>query len=487
MAEISFGGLATGLPTEELISGLMALERRPLERLETQKTTENDRLRAFGEFKSKLDDLRSAVGSLNITSAVRTSAVRIGGDAPFSATSNGAAPGSYDVSVAQLAQVQKTVSGGFASQSDPLGTGTVSFGEHTITLDESNNSLQGLASAINQISGKTGVQATVIHDGGNDKPYRLVLTGKDAETSFDSVLNLENDQGGAVDLGLNKVRSAQQAVAYVDSIKVVSNSNTLSGVIPGVTLNLTEVSAKTYEGTSEEGVPPADWADPPRYASNLLSVEADTEALKGKIQEFVDSYNGVMDWISSGYVEFGAPISTTAKEGEEAVDSLALLVRGDSTINGAKRNLQNILSTAINNSGSLSSLSQLGISTQRDGSLNINTADLDTQLTKNFDDVAKLLAGDDTSEGVMKKFNSTLLEMSSSTTGLYAGKKDRHDAVIKRLDQQILNTEGLLLKKENTLRARFTAMEQLVSGMNSQSNFLTQQMDMLTNMMTGNK
>jgi flagellar hook-associated protein 2 len=487
MGEISFGGLATGLPTEELITGLMAIERRPLERLEKQKTSESDRLRAFAEFKSKLDDLRSAVGSLNITSAVRTSSVRVSAEAAFSATSNGAAPGSFDVAVAQLAQVQKTVSGGFASETATLGTGTVTFGTETITLDESNNSLQGLAAAINERAGKTGVQASIIHDGGSGTPYRLVLTGRDAQSSFTPVVELENAEGQAVNLGLNELRSAQQAIVYVDSIKVVSNSNTLSGVIPGLTLNLSEVSDKTSQGTPEEGVDPADWADPPQYKTNLLTVEADTEALKGKIQTFVDKYNAVMDWISSGYVEFGAPVSSVKKEGEEAVDSLALLVRGDSSINAAKRNLQSILGSAVNNSGTLSTLSQLGISTQRDGSLNLNTAKLDTQLTENFDDIAKLLAGDDTTEGVMKKFNTTLLQMTSNSSGMYAGKKDRHDSVVKRLNQQIFNTEALLQKKEGTMRARFTAMELLVSGMNSQSTFLTQQMDMLNNMMTGNR
>jgi flagellar hook-associated protein 2 len=483
MGEISFGGLATGLPTEELITGLMAIERRPLERLEKQKTSESDRLRAFAEFKSKLDDLRSAVGSLNITSAVRTSSVRVSANAPFSATSNGAAPGSFDVAVAQLAQVQKTVSGGFASQTTALGTGKLTFGTETITIDESNNSLQGMANAINQKAGKTGVQASIIFDGNTN---RLVLTGRDAQSSFEPVVELENAEGQSVDLGLNKVRSAQQAIVYVDSIKVVSNSNSLSGVISGVTLNLSEVSDQLSQGTPEEGVDPADWADPPQYKTSLLSVEADTEALKGKIQTFVDKYNAVMDWISSGYVEFGAPVSSVKKEGEEAVDSLALLVRGDSSINAAKRNLQKVLGSAVNNSGTLSTLSQLGISTQRDGSLNLNTAKLDTQLTENFDDIAKLLAGDDTTEGVMKKFNTTLLQMTSSSSGMYAGKKDRHDSVVKRLNQQIFNTEALLQKKEGTMRARFTAMELLVSGMNSQSTFLTQQMDMLNNMMTGN-
>ncbi len=51
MAEITFGGLATGLPTDDIITKLMALERRPLDRLETQKTYEETRLKAFGQLK----------------------------------------------------------------------------------------------------------------------------------------------------------------------------------------------------------------------------------------------------------------------------------------------------------------------------------------------------------------------------------------------------------------------------------------------------
>src|SRR5690606_28954194 len=152
--------------------------------------------------------------------------------------------------------VQKSVSAGFASQTDPLGTGTLTLGDEIITLDESNNSLLGLAAAINGRSGDTGVQASIIHDGGSAAPYRLVLTGADAQTSFSPALDFTDAGGHPVDLGITEVRSAQQAVAYVDSIRVVSNSNTLTGVIPGVTLNLADASDTISEGTYEEGVDP---------------------------------------------------------------------------------------------------------------------------------------------------------------------------------------------------------------------------------------
>nr|WP_320050123.1 flagellar filament capping protein FliD [uncultured Desulfuromonas sp.] len=487
MSSITFSGLATGLDTDDIVSELMALERAPLDRLEAQKETEATRLAAFKQLDTRLDALRDAVGDLNITSEVRTSSINLSSEDALTASSNGAASGSYDVSVVQLAQMQKSVSVGVSSDTVAgLGTGTFTVAGETITVDESNNSLQGLAEAINALSDTTGVEASIINDGSGTNAYHLVLTGQDALTSFTASSDLVDSEGAAISFGLTETRSAQQAVAFVDGIKVVSSTNTVSGVIPGVTMHLGSVSDTTYAGTAEAGVDPWDWADPPQYEATLMTVEPDTDALKEKISTFVSSYNAIMDWISAGYDEFGAAAPTEAEIEAGAEDILSDVVRGDSTVNNIKRQLQNILSTQINTSGSMSVLSQLGISTQRDGSINLNEATLNSALEKDFDGVVSLFAGEVDTEGVMKKFNTALLQMTGSTSGMYAEKQERYDNAIKRLDDQIARTEPLIDKKEVTLRSRFAALELLVSDMNSQSTFLTQQMDMLTNMMTGN-
>jgi flagellar hook-associated protein 2 len=487
MSSITFGGLATGLPTDDIVTQLMEIERLPLDRLEAKKTAEATRLQAYGQLKARLDDLKSAVGDLNITSEVRTSAIQMSSDAAFSAVSNGAGTGSYDIAVAQLAQIQKSVSDGVSSQTDSLfGSGTLTLGEEIITIDASNNSLIGMAAAINALSDETGVSASIINDGGNDDPYRLVLTGQDATTSFNPEFDLTADDAAPIPFDLTQVRSAQQAIAYVDGVEVVSDSNTLTGVISGVTITLNETNTQLSAGTPEDGVDSFKWADPPVYETSLMTVAPGTEELKEKINTFVNSYNSVMDWISAGYIEFGssAPTETEIEAGAE--DVLSDVLRGDSTVNSVKRQLQSLLSSAVDTSGSLGSLSQLGISTQRDGSININDDILDKALANNFDDISKLLAGEGETEGVMNKFNSTLLNLTSFSDGIYAVKKDSYDAVAKRIDLDIMRIEPMLEKKEFTMRARFATMEQLVSGMNSQSNFLTQQMDLLNNMMTGN-
>ncbi len=207
------------------------------------KTYESQRLKAYGQFNTKLDDLRSAVGDLNLTSQVRTTSVRLSSEDSISASSNGAGVGSYDIAVAQLAQVQKTVTDGYSSESDSvLGTGTFAINEVAIEVNSTNNSFQGLMSSINSVSEKTGVSASIINDGGSGDNYHLVLTGKDAATSFSLTYDFKDEENNAIDFSASHVRAAQQAVAYIDGIEVVSNTNTISGAISGVTINLNKES-----------------------------------------------------------------------------------------------------------------------------------------------------------------------------------------------------------------------------------------------------
>lgn len=475
MADISFSGLATGMDTDSIVKQMMEIERRPIERLEKQKESEAARLMAFKQFDERLNNLREAVGSMNLTSEVRESSIDVSSSAPFTATSTGAGSGSYDVAVKQLAQVQKSVADGVSSSSEGiLGTGTITLGSTTINVDESNNSLAGLQDAINAVADETGVKASIMNDGsGGDTAYHLILTGQDANTSFTPGVDLT----GGETFAFQEMRSAQQAVVAIDGIEVFSDSNTLSGVIPGIDLHLNATS----------DVISADGVEPVEYQASLMNVEPDTAALKEKVQNFVDSYNSVMDWISAGYDEFGASMPSAAEIEAGEDDILSDLVRGDSAINGTKRQLQNLLSTQVDTSGDFSVLSQLGISTQRDGSLSLDETKLDDAVANKFDDVVNLLAGEGSEPGVMKHFNTALVDITGVSSGIYADKKDSYESSLKSINTQIDRMEMLAAKREETMRAQFNSLELLVSEMNAQSDYITQQMDMLSNMVTGSK
>ncbi|TKB10259.1 flagellar filament capping protein FliD [Desulforhopalus sp. IMCC35007] len=474
MSTITFSGLATGLDTDSIVEGLMAVENAAVESLEKDQEYEALKLKAYKEFDDKLEAFRTAVSDLNLTNEVRLTKTKLNSEDTISASSDGAQLGSYDISVVQLAQVQKDIGAGFSSSTESvLGSGSITIGGEVITIGSDNNSLQGLMESINALSGETGVTATLLNDGSDSENYHLVFSGVDASSSFEISSSLVDSSGYAVDFTTTRVRDAQQAIAYVDGLEVVGNSNTLSGVISGVTLNLNEVSEIVTAATDDE---------PAEYATTTLTIEADTDTLKEKITTFVSAYNGIMEWISSAYDEDQFDVDSTTDtddpddddESDEDTTTLAYILRGDSSINSIKRSLQSTLSSASNNSGSLQILSQIGLSTQYDGTLYMNSSKVDEALSENFEDVVKLFAGDGTVDGVMKELNTYMLEVTSSADGIYATKSDSYDEKMEDLDDQITRKEYLLEKVEERIRAQFSAMELLVSELNSIGDYLTQ-------------
>lgn len=469
MSEISFGGLATGLPTEDIISSLMEAEKIPRNRLEEKKQEEADRLEAFKEFDDLLDDLRSSINNMHLISGARSTTANVsGGDDAISATSTSASPGSYNISVQQLAQVQKNVSDGVSSKTDSIfGEGTLILGDMGIVINEDNNSLSGIMNAVNSISDETGIKASIINNGGSSDNYHLIFTGKDASTNFDVTFDLKDSNGEAIEFNAAKTISAQQAKAQVDGIDIVSDSNTLKDVIPGVSVNLNSVSEVLVEG------------DPPTYETSTLTIEPDTDTVKENITEFVNTYNEIMEWIVAGYEYDSEDTPVDSDDDDDDSNSersayLSSILRGDSTINDIKRSLQTTLSGGVNNSSSYQIMSELGIKTQQDGTLTINNTQLEKSLEENYEDVVTLLAGDETNDGVMDTFNSYLLDKTSFTQGMFKEKTDVYNSKVKVLDQQIDMQDLRLESIELRYRAQFNAMELIVSELNNQSAFIQQ-------------
>jgi flagellar hook-associated protein 2 len=477
---ITFSGLATGLDTDKIVTDIMAVERSSIDRVEAKKASATQRLEAYAQFKAKLDSLKTAVGDMSITSQIRSTSVSLSSEESFTATTTSGAVGSYDVSIAQLSQVQKTITDGFSSNTEAiLGTGTFSVNGTAIAVTEENNSLLGLVNSINKLSDSTGVKASIINSGSETDAYHLVFTGQDAKTSFSiDASELSAVAAGDIDFTTTNVQSAQQAVAIIDGITVVSDTNTITGAINGVTLNLNSVDTTLSAGTPEVDIDPWNWQDPPVYGTTKMDIQADTGALKEKVTSFVTAYNDIMEWILSGYEEFGGTSEVPdAAEGSDEEVSLGSVLRGDATINSLKRQLQGVLTGAVKNSGSFQIMSEIGITTNLNGTLKQDNSKLDAALANNYDDMVFLLSGDDETAGVMKGFNSLLLNMTSASKGMYAVQKNVYDSSVKRFDSQIDQMELRMTKREQILRSQFGVMEQLVSSLNAQGDFLTQQMD----------
>ena len=431
---ITFGGLATGIDTESIITELMQIERYPIDRLERDQAFYKSRLDAFSQLDEKLKTFLDKAEAIDTSHELNSPAVSSSSEGYLAATARSSADlGSYQVTVVDLAQQQKDVSQGYVDKSAAsFGTGSINLTvdgvANSISIDATNNSLDGIAQAINNAD--LGVSAAIINDG-TGAPYRLVLTGNSVSESFS--LDGSNLGGGTAAPAMNNTQMARQAHIIIDGIDVYSDSNSVDAV-PGLSMELLK-------------------ADP--AAITMLNVATDDEATGAKIQEFVDAYNEIITFIA----------------GQREADW-----GNDSAFRSIKRSLQDFIVTSQGGSGSFSTLSQLGFETQRDGTLSLNGARLNSALKDDYAGVISLFSGEAGVEGISAKFVSYLEGATNFTDGIYAGRKDSTDSTLRSIDKRIFSLEARLELKERTLRAQFSAMEGLVSSLSAQGDYLMQQL-----------
>lgn len=455
---ISFSGLATGIDTNALVTSLMELEKAPLERLEVDKTWQSTRLDAFKQFDSLLSNFKSKIDGISDQDQYYRMSASAESDDFFTVSAdNEAVAGNYQIEVHSLAQVQKSYSNthdgvgndlGFSSKDDNLlGTGAfiiqVNGIDQTITLDAENNTLQGLMDEINDAD--IGVQASIINDG-NASPYRLTLTATTVENSFS--VDSSNLSGGTEQFqDFTVSQAAAQAQIDIDGLTVYSDSNTFSDRIPGITIELLKAAPDT---------------------ATKVAVTADKSALEANLQSFVSGFNGVVSFITS-----------QAKTERSEAGILA----GDSALNSVKRHLQGMLTQANENSGAFTTLSAVGFETQRDGTLVLNTSTLGDAIDQDFDSLVSLLAGTEGEDGgIIAEFEDYLASMTDDADGFYAAREEAISDNIAGMDSRIEMMTLRLEKREETLRAQFSAMEQLVSTMNAQGDYLNQQLSLISNL-----
>ncbi|TYP00172.1 flagellar hook-associated protein 2 [Geothermobacter ehrlichii] len=451
---INFNGLATGIDTASLIDGLMEVERKPVETLKLDRDYQNARLDAYKTLGNALTELLGKVRDLAKADDLQGRKSQVTGEplVSVSTTTSSAMEGSYQIKSFSFAQVEKDISQGYADKTAAsFGTGTITVTvggvSHDITIDSTNNSLEGIVGAINDAN--LGIMAAIINDG-TTSPYRLVVSGKTAgdpaDVGFD--IDFSGLTGGSyANPVLTETQQASQAHVQVDGVDIYSNSNVFTDAIPGVTFSVDQADGGATTAT--------------------LTVTIDRDATKNKIKSFVDSYNKIMTFVSS----------QSAKDGQNAG-----VLAGDAGMNSIKRRLQNLLTTVVDTGGSFQSLADLGLETQRDGTLVVDDTQLSDAIDRDLDSIVSLLAGNDTTEGIATKFETTLESLTDDSTGFLTSREESINRTIERINANIERIQDRLDKREQRLLDQFNAMETLVSALNAQGDYLTQQMTMLQNM-----
>ncbi len=403
---LSTPGIGSGLDVNSIVSQLMAVERQPLTDLDKKEASYQAKLSAYGNLKSALSSFQGTVSALNSPSKYTALSATAGDSTILSAQAfSTASPSAHMVEVTQLAQAQ-TLKTTFQATNvtDPVGVGTLTFyagtydsvgntftsnpsvGAQTVTIDSAHNSLSGVRDAIN--AANIGVSASIVNDGTSN---RLLLTSKSSgaansmkitvsdPTSSGLAANMTYDPTGVK--SLTETVQAKDAKLLVDGISITSASNSVSGAIQGVSLSLT----KTNVGSP-----------------TTLTVARDPSGISTMVSDFVKGYNDLAKTIK----DLSSYDAQTQKGG---------VLLGDSAVRSIQSQMRAVLNTAVKDlNGSQTSLSSIGVSFQKDGTLTLDNSKLSSAISSDPVNVAGLFTK-------MGKSSDSLILYTSSTSNTLPG------------------------------------------------------------------
>lgn len=382
MTGITSTGLGSGLDINSLVTKLVEAEKAPATtRLDKREAAIQAKVSALGTFKSSLSSLRDSLKSLKNLGVFRNATASSSDASALTATAAANADvGNYAVEIKKLAKTHALATAAtFASANDVVGTGTLTIkfgtdptgsafqqnpdkGTLTLNIGSGNNTLTGIRDAIN--GANSGVTATIVavNDG---KDYRLVLTSKDGGLKNALQIEASSTDGlsalnyNAASANMTETQAAQDAEIVINGLTVNSSGNTLTGALKGVTLNLLQAQiGKTV---------------------NLSIGRNNDDAVKA-VNDFVTAYNGVLsvEHDTAGY-------DATAKQGG--------VLLGDPTVRGSVSQLRSLVGGVVQGlTGSVRSLVDIGLSTQRDGSVSLDSAKLSKALAADREGVSALFA-----------------------------------------------------------------------------------------------
>lgn len=451
MASITSLGIGSGLDLNGLLEQLQQAERAKLEPIAQQIQSEKAQISAYGQLQSALSEFQNSAEVLNETSSFASLTTNVEGGAVSAVSSNEAQSGQYEVQVDRLATASSFVTERLAAVDESIVAGEQSL---SFTLADGaigpiaiadGSSLEEMRDAINEQSDGR-LNASIINDG---EGYRLAVnateTGADASiqgTNFSDIL-----AAGVQTTDAQVIQAGQDAAFNVNGIAIVSPTNRVEGAIQGVTLNLTEA------GTT-----------------STVSVEQDSDSIREKITAFVDDFNTLKNTI-------GELTAFNAETGQAAGLS------GDSATRAVETTLRQALSSMVEGDG-FNMLSDVGISLQLDGTLEIEDDKLDSIIANQPDQLASFFAGNDSDGGLAGQMN-TAIEQLIGTDGRLASAVSTSEGRVESLNGRYATTEGRIDQTIERYRAQFAAMDSMVSQMNQTSSYLTQQLSTLGQMGQG--
>ncbi|MGF1870922.1 flagellar filament capping protein FliD [Photobacterium indicum] len=512
-------GLGSGIDYESMIGAIIASERAPkdnqLNRQEGMNHAEKDALK---EIQFTINSFRDTVENLNSSRELEKLKAALSNEDFLSvAVDANAVPGEYNFDVKNLAQAQRDQL--FKVPSDSaFKSGTIEFvtGGKTVTvkIDELATTLSGEAATKKQ-EHRDSTLKTIAEQNNID----MTAAGweADAEDILTNPLNAKYDQprhesydkqqltyqdkidrldvaGGGAGVTLDELQSAINSHPDNDGVKatLVRTGNDISMVLNaketgkdnGYTLNSAELSAVVLgTGTRSEGE--ASLQDPLdatvmfgsmelKSASNKMDnvidgislnlkaagqvnvkVERDDSGVKDTIKTFVDSYNKIIE-----------TVNTYTKSSEDGAAALS----GDSATRSMVSRMRAVIGDEYKAS-SYQTLSQLGITTTREGTLEVDQKKLDKAVEDDFEEVSKLFLGDEANPGMMDKM-MVILDDYHKNGGTFDRRVDQLEYSNKQIAEDREKLDSRMEAKTLSLRAYYARMDSQIAQMNQTQSML---------------
>ena len=446
---ISSTGIGSGLDINGIVSSLTtAAGLAQNNQLSDRKTALTAQVSAYGTFSSALETLQATLTTLTDPKTLAGRTVTLGDDKIASATATSAAiPAQYSLQVQNLATAASLASQPLPSGATVVGTGTLNIAvggsSASITIDSTDNTLAGIASAINSAPNNPGLSASVLTTSAG---ARLVLTGNVTGAANAITVTQSGGDGGLAALtydptngvtNLSQTQAATDASFSVNGFAATSASNQVSSVISGVTINLLSASAA--------GTP------------TTLTVGNDTTGAQTSIGTFVTALNGLITSIQS--LTSYDPSTQTAGP-----------LLGNATLQSFQNQLENILDQVTSgNAATGTSLASLGIAANPQGTYDTNSTTLGNALTGDLASVTGFFSGPN---GIATQLN-TLIGQYTLAGGLLDSINQGLQSSLTDVANQQTALNARLAVYSATLTKEYNAMDTAVALLKQTQTYLT--------------
>ena len=441
---LSTPGIGSGLDISSIITQLMAIESQPLIELGVEEIELQAQLSGIGSLKSTISTFQTAMQELSDLDKFKVFRAMSSDDEVLTATADStAAKGVFNIQVNRIAENHRMAANTVFADLDttkignPGDTMTITVGATAFVVDIGDKTLNEIRDAINAAADNAGVIASTLQD---DTGYRLTLSADaTGAANFISATYSGADPFSLTSLNSDRDSSGTFTSADLEAELIIENTftvtrgnNTVSDVIQGVTLNLEKAG------------------------SISLDIDRDSATITSAANQFISSFNEVISTMES----LKSDVLSTDRASLQSLET----------------QFRAILNTAADTTSDFDFLFELGVATELDGSLSLDTTVFESALASDPEGVAELFAHDP--EGVAFRLED-LADSLLQAGALFDAREQSLEAQIDDIGDRRLNLEFRLVQKEASLVATFSALDTLIAQLNTTSSFLTIQLEQI--------